>query len=118
MLGTFREMWFDRATSYANDLARPSNENLAFTAGRVILRSRGDGLEQSATSIGVEPLGRQRLGLRGEAYENIVTQGLVELVRVRVVVDRDRASGRSWVSPMPEPMVEPTAHGRDGASRR
>lgn len=49
MLGTLREMWFDRATSTPTTSLARSNENLAFTVGRVLLSSRGDGLEQLAT---------------------------------------------------------------------
>ncbi len=54
MLGTFREIWFGQATSTPTTSLARSNENLAFTVGRVLLSSRGDGLEQLATSIVVD----------------------------------------------------------------
>ncbi len=62
-------------------------EDLAFGASRVVLVEAGDGVEQRAADLVVEPLGRGRLRCRRQAVGDVVAHGLGEVVGVEPDVD-------------------------------
>src|SRR5690625_2286656 len=61
------------------DLVGVEFEDGAFGAGRVVLGQLGDVLEQGAAACVVEPLGWELFGAEGQAFGDVLTQGLVEI---------------------------------------
>ena len=68
-------------------------EDLALGAGGVVLGQAGDLVEQRRATVVVEPLGRQRLGRRGEPGERVGPHGLLGLAGREVDIDARKRCG-------------------------
>ena len=71
------------------DVARVGEQDAAFGAGRVVLGEAGDLVEQLAPAVVVEPLRRQRLRHRAEAFADVGGQRARDLLGLQVHVDED-----------------------------